>query len=169
MELTITNTPGDRRFLLNSGKVNLNPGDSQTIVIAQVIAQGTNNLNLVTKLKILSDTATAFYNRSFIVINKTPVLVLPDKFSLYQNYPNPFNPVTTIKFNIPSDIKGQISEVKLIIYNILGKEIAQLVNDKLQPGTYEVTFDGSNLPSGVYFYKITAGNYIDTKKMLLIK
>ena len=168
-ELSMPNGPGDRRFLLNSGKVKLNPGDSQTIVIAQVIAQGTNNLNSVTKLKILSDTANAFYNRSFIVINKTPAEVLPDKFSLYQNYPNPFNPATTIKFNIPADTKGRISDVKLIIYDILGKEVTQLVNDKLQAGIYEVSFDGSNIPSGVYFYKITAGNYVDTKKMLLIK
>ncbi len=94
---------------------------------------------------------------------------IANEYKLYQNYPNPFNPVTKIKFDITSNVKRQMSDVKLIIYDILGKEIQTLINEQLQPGTYEVTFDGSNLPSGVYFYKLTARNYEETKKMLLIK
>ena len=93
----------------------------------------------------------------------------PLKYFLYQNYPNPFNPITRIKFEIPGAVKRKTLDVRLIVFDILGKEIQTLVNEQLQPGTYEVTFDGSNLPSGVYFYKLTAGNYIETKKMLMIK
>ena len=94
---------------------------------------------------------------------------VPESFSLFQNYPNPFNPSTKIKFDIPETVKRKTLDVKLIIYNILGREIQTLVNESLKPGSYEVTFDGSNLPSGVYFYKLIAGNYVETKKMLMIK
>jgi len=89
---------------------------------------------------------------------------IPDKYSLSQNYPNPFNPVTNIKFQIAKN-----SFVNLKVYNILGKEIATLVNEKLQAGTYEVKFEGTNLPSGVYYYRVETENYGETKKMLLIK
>jgi photosystem II stability/assembly factor-like uncharacterized protein len=89
---------------------------------------------------------------------------VPDNYSLHQNYPNPFNPSTNIKFEI---LKNE--NVTLTIYDMLGREISTLVNEKLQPGTYEVTFDGSNLPSGAYFYKLTSGNFVETKKMLMIK
>jgi photosystem II stability/assembly factor-like uncharacterized protein len=86
-------------------------------------------------------------------------------FSLSQNYPNPFNPSTNIRYKIPKN-----SFVILKVYNILGKEIATLVNEKLSPGEYESTFDGGNLPSGVYFYSLYAdGVRIDTKKMVLLK
>ncbi len=89
----------------------------------------------------------------------------PTSFSLSQNYPNPFNPSTNISFEIPSKQK-----ISLIIYNILGKSVAVLVNDVLSAGKHNYAFDASNLPSGVYFYKLTAGNeFTQTKKMLLIK
>jgi len=94
---------------------------------------------------------------------------IPENFSLHQNYPNPFNPVSKIKYEIPGTIKGKTLNVKLIVFDILGKEISTLVNAEQLPGTYEVTFDGSNLPSGVYFYKLSAGDFTDTKKLLLIK
>jgi hypothetical protein len=97
---------------------------------------------------------------------------IPDKYSLYQNYPNPFNPVTRIKFDIPPaplqrGDKAGMSVLK--VYDILGKEIETLVNEKLQPGTYEVTFNASQYPSGVYFYRLQVGDYNETKRMLLIK
>jgi len=98
---------------------------------------------------------------------------IPLANSLFQNYPNPFNPATRIKFDIPkfgfpTGAFGN-DNVVLKIFDILGKEISTLVNEPPQPGTYEVTFDGSNLPSGVYFYKLRAGDYTETKKMLMIK
>jgi aminopeptidase N len=89
---------------------------------------------------------------------------VPDKYSMYQNYPNPFNPVTRISFDIPKK-----SEVTLKIYNVLGELVYLLLDETKNPGTYSVSFDGTNLPSGVYYYKIAAGNYTETKKMVLIK
>ena len=90
-----------------------------------------------------------------------------------QNFPNPFNPVTKIKFDIAPLLRG-VGEARSVfttlkIYNITGREIQTLVNENLNSGTYEVTFDGSNFSSGVYFYKLQSGDFIDTKKMLLIK
>jgi hypothetical protein len=89
---------------------------------------------------------------------------LPEIFKLYQNYPNPFNPSTSIKFKIPGS-----AFVKITIYNATGKIINQLLNEEKTPGNYEITWDGTNFASGVYFYKIEAGSYSETKKMLLIK
>lgn len=90
---------------------------------------------------------------------------VPNRFALNQNYPNPFNPVSRIQFSLPEN-----SKVKLIVYNILGKEISRLVNDELKTaGSYTIEFNGSDLPSGVYFYKLTAGDFTDTKKMILVK
>ena len=93
---------------------------------------------------------------------------IPSYFSLSQNYPNPFNPSTKIKFEIEED-KGQKLEVRLVVYDILGREIATLVNDKLSPGTYEVKWNGSDYASGVYFYKLISGDYTETKKLILLK
>ena len=94
---------------------------------------------------------------------------IPEKYSLYQNYPNPFNPTTNIKFEFPLSKGGLKGVVTLKVFDITGKEIQTLVNEQLQPGTYEVTFDGSNLPSGVYFYKLSAGEFVETKKLVLLK
>ena len=103
-----------------------------------------------------------------VFINQISTTV-PDKFNLYQNYPNPFNPATKIKFDISGSVKLKMLNVKLIVYNITGKEITTLVNEDLNPGTYEVTFDAADLPGGIYFYRLTAENYSDTKKMVFIK
>ena len=93
---------------------------------------------------------------------------IPDKFSLSQNYPNPFNPATKIRFSLPSP-QGEGLGVRVTIYDILGREITTLVNEQLQPGTYEIEWDASDYSSGVYFYTIQAGDYFNTKKMVLIK
>lgn len=94
---------------------------------------------------------------------------VPQDFSLSQNYPNPFNPSTKIKFEIPAESIIQTDMVSLIIYDILGKQIKTLVDQQLSPGTYEVDFEGSRLPSGTYFYRLTAGGYTKTKKLTLVK
>jgi hypothetical protein len=92
----------------------------------------------------------------------------PVNYILYQNYPNPFNPSTTINYDLPIT-----SYVKLVIYNILGKEIEVLVNQQLQPGRYEVEWSAtggvSSYPSGVYFYKLITNDFSETKKMVFIK
>ncbi len=92
--------------------------------------------------------------------------ILPENFSLSQNYPNPFNPETKIKFAISGK---SVVQTFLYVYDLNGREVTVLVNHQLQPGTYEVDFDGSNLPSGVYYYKLESGNFTQTKKMVLIK
>jgi outer membrane protein assembly factor BamB len=90
--------------------------------------------------------------------------IIPDNYKLSQNYPNPFNPNTKIKFDLPN-----IAKVKLMVYDILGREVSNLIESELKPGTYEVTFDGSNLSSGIYFYRFTTKEFSKTKKMLLVK
>ena len=101
---------------------------------------------------------------------------LAENFKLFQNYPNPFNPSTKIKYTVPGVVndhwsmeRGNEGEVKLIVYDILGREIETLVNEDQAAGTYEVNWNASGLPSGVYFYKLQAGDYIQTNKMLLLK
>jgi Secretion system C-terminal sorting domain len=89
---------------------------------------------------------------------------IPSAFSLEQNYPNPFNPTTNIGFRIAD--RGFVS---LKVFDVLGNEIATLVNEEKSAGRYEIEFNASSLPSGIYFYKLTAGSFIETKKMLLLK
>jgi hypothetical protein len=102
---------------------------------------------------------TAFITGIKIVSSK-----IPETFSLSQNFPNPFNPKSNIKFQI-----AKSCEVKLVVFDALGREITTLVNEQLQPGTYEVEWNGSKYPSGVYFYKLITSGYSETKKMVLIK
>ncbi|MEO8512145.1 MAG: T9SS type A sorting domain-containing protein [Ignavibacteria bacterium] len=90
-------------------------------------------------------------------------------FRLYQNYPNPFNPVTKIRFDIPQGVKGQFSNVKLVICDLLGKIAAKYEYQGLKMGSYEIDFDGSNLASGIYFYTISDGVNSASKKMVIIK
>ena len=93
----------------------------------------------------------------------------PTEYALYQNYPNPFNPSTKIKYSIPNVGTGHAPSLQLKVYNILGQEIVTLVNQKQQPGNYEVTFNANGLPSGIYFYRITSGTFTDTKKLIVMK
>ncbi|HJY63526.1 MAG TPA: SBBP repeat-containing protein [Ignavibacteria bacterium] len=106
--------------------------------------------------------------------------IIPDNFSLSQNYPNPFNPATKIRFSIANlpfgegpvrkdSFGGVGSRTKLIIYDILGRQVETLVNEQIKPGTYEVDWNAVNYPSGVYFYKITVNGFSETKKMILVK
>ena len=88
----------------------------------------------------------------------------PSSFVLEQNYPNPFNPSTTIEFALEKR-----SPVKLKVFDITGREVARLVDDILTPGSYKVVFNATGLPSGIYFYRIKAGKYTHTKKLMLLK
>jgi hypothetical protein len=89
---------------------------------------------------------------------------VPSQFALEQNYPNPFNPSTKIQFSI---VNRQLTIVK--VYDVLGREVATLVNEVKEPGTYTVEFDASSLASGVYFYRLQAGTYVETRKLLLLR
>jgi hypothetical protein len=109
--------------------------------------------------------------RTDSLLNYTPISVtpignsVPETFKLYQNYPNPFNPTTKIKFDV-----GHMSKIKLLIFDLLGREIRILVNERLSPGTYETEFQAEDLPSGIYFYRLEADTkIIQTNKMILIR
>lgn len=94
---------------------------------------------------------------------------IPDKFELKQNYPNPFNPSTTIAFDIPANINGQMQAVRLNVYDVSGKLVSELVNNNFNSGRYEVNFNANNLSSGIYFYTLSAGSFRETKRMMLVK
>ena len=89
---------------------------------------------------------------------------IPEYFSLYQNYPNPFNPTTTIKYQLGND-----GFVNLKVFNALGEEVAELVNQYQKAGSYDLTFNAVNLPSGMYVYKLTSGSHVESKKMIMMK
>jgi len=163
------NDPGDRRFIMSSGSKDLSvdPGDTQKFAIAQLIARGSTNLISVTALKTLTAQVRSFYEINFPIGIKQISSNVPDKFKLFQNYPNPFNPTTKIKYQISKN-----SFVTLKVYDILGREVETLVNEFQQAGTYETQFPGSskfNLASGIYFYKLTSGDFSAVKRMIFIK
>jgi hypothetical protein len=98
------------------------------------------------------------------VVGVRQALTVPEEFVLHQNYPNPFNPATTVKFRIQSS-----EFVTLTVYDLLGRQVAVLVNEQKAPGSYEVRFEGSGLPSAVYIYRLTAAQYVESRKMVLIR
>ncbi len=105
------------------------------------------------------------YDGSFEFSDEIEIEVsIPIEYSLSQNFPNPFNPATTIKYQIP-----ELSFVTIKVYDVLGSEIETLVNEENQFGIYEITWYAENLPSGVYFYRLQADSFVETKKMVLMK
>ena len=110
--------------------------------------------------------AQTIYDEFIITdVDDDAIISIPEEYSLNQNYPNPFNPSTVISFNLPKQ-----SIVSLKVFNILGEEVATLVNNKMiNAGAHSANFNAANLPSGVYIYKISAGNYSASKKMMLLK
>jgi len=111
------------------------------------------------RLKQIDNDGSYEYSNEILVDNPAPV-----DYTLQQNYPNPFNPVTTISYSLP--VKSQI---ELVIYNTLGEKIKKIVNGEKEAGTYSVEFNATRLPSGIYFYKLQAGSFVETKKMVLMK
>jgi hypothetical protein len=169
------NPVGDRRIIMSSGSETntIFPNDTVRILIAELIARGTSNLNSVTKLKQLSDVAQRLCDSNFVIGIHNESSSIPNSYVLYQNYPNPFNPATKIKFQAPlSPPEGGMQIVSLKIYDILGKEVSTIFSSpwgRIGGATYSVDWDATNYPSGVYFYKLITGSYSETKKMVLIK
>lgn len=160
----------DQRFMLSSGPVDVPPGDTQVVSIVQIIARGTSNLNSITVLREYAADAKNYYNSCYgydpVGINEN--ISLSDDFKLNQNFPNPFNPETVISYNLPHK-----SDVLIKIYNASGIEIATLVSEKQIEGKHEVRFSGADLPSGIYFYNLTAeyenNVFNQSRKMILVK
>lgn len=157
------NPPGIRRQIMSTGADNLSiqPNQKITIVAAQFIERFATNLRSVTKLKETANLIKSFYETVDV---KNISGVVPSTFELFQNYPNPFNPNTVIKFNLP---KAEF--VKLRVFDITGREIAVLLNQKMDIGAYKLEWNGTGFSSGVYFYKLETANFTDTKKMVLLK
>lgn len=144
-------------------------GNDEDVAVAVKVDRN-NNVFITGKSKSNSsgfDFVTIKYSQT-VGVNSVST-ELPEKFSLEQNYPNPFNPATKIKFNLPSNVNRQTSNVKLMVYNTLGKQVAALVNQVLAAGSYEVEFNAADYPGGIYFYELRANGYYVTRKMLLLK
>lgn len=159
----IINKSNDRRMLISSGPFNMEPGDTQEVVYAQIVAQGTDRLESILWLK-----RSAFISQCLCIEPTKPQqnVQLPEYFYLSQNYPNPFNPVTKIIYEIPIDC-----HVTLKVYDLLGKEVATLVNENKQAGQYSAEFrvKSKELSSGIYVYSIQAGPYFKYRKMVHLK
>jgi hypothetical protein len=165
-------TSGGAGFVFFSGPFNMAPNDTQWIMIALIPALGSTGLNSIELLRekadlirSLSYDSLAYGSISYSItdINEN-FNIIPENFSLSQNYPNPFNPSTSIQYAISST-----QFVTLKVYDVLGNEVATLVNEHKPAGMYNVQFTMNNLASGIYFYRLTAGQFVQTKKMILIK
>jgi hypothetical protein len=104
------------------------------------------------------------YDGKYKYSNEIEVEIVPNQFALYQNYPNPFNPITKIRYILPKE-----SQVVIKIYDVLGSEVTTLLNEKKEPGVYEVELNAQSLASGAYIYRIVAGQFVETKKLVLMK
>ena len=172
------NTVGfDQRMMVTTGKFDLEVGKPKTVLGAMVLARGTTSNNSVTLGKEYVNEIISSYNKNFADISvsvKRDEDNLPLRFNLSQNYPNPFNPTTTIEYTILNvetlRATSQMQNITLQVYDVLGREVAMLVNEQQSAGKYRINFNASNLPSGVYFYRLqTSTGFLSTKKMLLIK
>ncbi len=102
---------------------------------------------------------------SYLRIQGTePQTIIPTRYELYQNYPNPFNPITKIQFGVPKQ-----SNVKILLYDVLGREVAVITDKTMQPGVHIIDFNTGNLSSGVYFYKMVSGDFTSIKKLVILK
>ena len=155
----------DRRYHVPSGPFTLAENDTLEVVYAILMAKGTDNINSLKELKELAAHVQEFYNTEFVEMLNTKQTIAPTGYTLFQNYPNPFNPKTTIEYEVPEK-----SFVTIKIYDILGREVQTLVNNEEKVRwRYKIQFDASTLASGVYFYRIQAGSFVNTKKMMVLK
>jgi mannose/cellobiose epimerase-like protein (N-acyl-D-glucosamine 2-epimerase family) len=159
----------NRDFLLTPLAIN-----DTNLIISEVLLDGQVYTNFDSDNRVL--TLPSGVGGQFEVTFSLPIatiaadhIAMVENFELYQNYPNPFNPTTKIRFSIPSTSQSQTLHVNITVYDILGNEIVTLVNENKPAGNYQVGFNASYLPSGVYFYQLKSGNYVETKKMMLLK
>jgi len=160
----IQNPNNDKPVTLN---LNLNPTYKYQTFEVREVAKGTT----LDEYLVDGNKEVTLKNEETSTVELVPVGLKgltasdnPDEFKLHQNYPNPFNPTTTIRYAVAVQ-----SEVSMQVYNVVGKRVATLVNEQKSPGNYKVTFDASNLSSGLYFVKIQAGSFHDVQKLTLIK
>ncbi|MDX1700903.1 MAG: T9SS type A sorting domain-containing protein [Melioribacteraceae bacterium] len=158
--------PNDISLLISTGPFTISP--NSTAIIDFLIAAGDNLEDL--RNNVIQ--ARVKYQDILTNIGENGLII--QDFTLEQNYPNPFNPTTKIKYSIPTasaEFYSELQNVNLTVYDVLGRKVTTLVNQKQRPGKYEVVFDASRnrVASGVYYYQLISGDYISTKKMLLLK
>ena len=162
--ITINGT-NPANFSVDTTSFSLDPGDSISVSVF-FAPDALDNFSATINIYSIGGNGTINLNGTGIISTdiEENVELFPDEFQLYQNYPNPFNPSTTIKYQIQD-----ISFVTLKVYDVLGNEVAILINEEKLAGSYEVSFSATNLSSGIYFYKLQAGSFVETKKMILMK
>jgi len=168
-------TPGDTT-IIGSGAIAIGNTVStytQFSLDINYISEESPNWGNITITIIDTSESTSGHIGSTMLIDDLDIIVgvedsedniIVEEFTLEQNYPNPFNPITKIKYQIP-----ELSFVSIKVYDVLGNEITTLVNEERPAGTYELTWNATNLPSGVYFYRLQAGFFVETKKMVLLR
>ena len=136
------------------------------IWVGYIVGQGTSALNSVTVTRNYVQNAQAYFNNNFTngTVSDVDDFSIVTEYNLSQNYPNPFNPNTKISWQSP--VAGHQT---LKVFDVLGNEVATLVNEFRNAGSYEIEFNASTLSSGIYFYRLSDGSFIQTKKMILIK
>jgi hypothetical protein len=148
------NDPSVNEITLNEN-VTENPGHFLAFVYHDVDANGVSNVRME---------RVEFPPVTVALSDMAPANNLPTSYSLGQNYPNPFNPSTNISYDVP-----KASHVTLEVYNVLGQRVASLVDQEMEAGNYTVEFDGSSISSGIYFYRLNADDFTQTKKMVMVK
>lgn len=143
------------------------PYDVTTSLTSEVFISGL--VNIYDSINFNSHSAMISLKYTQLPTNVKKSELNQNSFYLFQNYPNPFNPSTKIEYTIPSNKKRETSNVRLIIYDVLGKEVTTLVNKEQTAGSYEVEFNGNGLSSGIYFYRLRTGRFVETKKMVLLR
>jgi hypothetical protein len=148
----------------NNGRYHLSslPTGNIKIIVDRLGYTGDSTFVNVTPISNI-DSVNFSLIQTFVGVKKIDEII-PASYKLYQNYPNPFNPATNIKYQITKN-----GIVSLKVFDILGREVVELINEKQNPGFYEVSFNASGLPSGVYFYTLKTGEFKETKKLLLLK
>ena len=159
--------PMDQQLILSTGPFKLEKNKPVDIIVAYIIGRGTDYLNSITVAKDYADNIIKYYNANFPNSIITEVNESPQRnidFRVYQNYPNPFNPSTAIKFSLPKAMR-----VSLSIYNSMGQEVSKLISKDMNAGVYTTEWNASGFASGVYYYRIVAGDFVQTKKLILLK
>ena len=154
----------DRRMVVTSGPFSMAVGDTQEVIIVALVGRGADRFGSIAALKSEVDTLRSFYHGGLVDAVPSQMFGQPISFSLSQNYPNPFNPNTTIRYTIT-----ERGEVTLKIFDVLGREVAMLVNGQQEAGAHAVVFDAARLASGIYLYRLTSGSHTETKKLVLLK
>ena len=163
--VTKRGTPGNILNEVNS-KVNEFKSSPFNSPVVAIYRNGTEKYSALaySGLSALNWTSNVYFDSENLISSITNTSTIAENYKLEQNFPNPFNPTTTIKFSIPSS-----SFVKLSVFDIVGREVSTLVNEKLSAGSFEYNFNASELPSGVYFYKLSTNDFSEVKRMMLVK